>query len=351
MTAFASASGYSITDLGMGGASSASPMCINNAGQAVANFGGNSYFYSGGTLTAVPGITGSVAVNAMALGEDGTVVGSTTLSNGAYRPFKSLGGTTTALQVLEGDPGLYASANAINASGTIVGRTNQYTPHLFFDQPVTWSGSTITQQLPKLNFVDSGSANGINSSGVVVGNIDSAMYPNQVGAIWTNGHLATVPYFGGDYTDSRALGILDDGTVLVSQYAFFGDGSTRATLLKNGSYTDLGDLGGGSAYANGMNNLGTVVGTSLLANSSMASFLWTSTSGMINLSAQVVGSTYSSFSAYDVNDSGQIIGLAQLAGSGVYRSIILTPQAVPEPASLAALGLGAVALLRRRRKV
>jgi len=321
-------------------------MCINNAGQAVANFNGNSYFYSGGSLTAVPGLGGSFT-QGFGLGENGTVVGMASPSGGGYSPFKSLSGTTTSLpSLLAGEVSL---GRDINASGVIVGQSTQFSNHFFQTKPVVWNGNTITK-LPTISTVASGVATGINSSGVVVGYIDSNLYPNQVGAIWTNGVLSTVPYFGGDFTDSRAIGILDDGTVLVNQNAFFGDGTNRATLLKNGIYTDIGDLGGGWTYASAMNGLGNVVGTSTLANHAEASFLWTSTGGMVDLSAQIVGATYSSFTAFDVNDSGQVIGMAKLVGSGQYRSIILTPQAVPEPASMAALGFGAIALLRRRRK-
>ncbi|RYG17832.1 PEP-CTERM sorting domain-containing protein [bacterium] len=52
--------------------------------------------------------------------------------------------------------------------------------------------------------------------------------------------------------------------------------------------------------------------------------------------------SYNEFGEPSVGETGRILGEV--------TSLTFTPQAVPEPASLAALGLGALALLRRRKR-
>jgi len=347
MSAVASPSGYSITDLGMGGANPSRAMSINDSGQAIATFGSSAYIYSGGSLTLVPTLGGTVNY-ALGVGYDGTVLGGSTNSGGQYSPYKSLNGTTTALPNY-GDGGF---AFDMNGSGLIVGKLTKY-QFIFVDRAVKWSGNTATElSMAGRNYNDNSGALAVNASGVIVGSVDDLNdYRLQNAAVWTGNTLTVLPALSVDYVDSQSVGISDAGSILVNHTGGpFGSVPNRTTVYSGGSYTDLGDLGGGSASGLAMNSLGAVVGTSTLANSTDASFLWTSTGGMVNLSSMVVGSTYSSFSALDINSSGQVIGLAQLTGSGVYRSIILTPQAVPEPASMVALGLGAAALLRRRRK-
>jgi probable HAF family extracellular repeat protein len=71
------------------------------------------------------------------------------------------------------------------------------------------------------------------------------------------------------------------------------------------SYQDLGDLGGGSAYATSVNSSGQVVGASVTSTGKSHAFLWGSPEGMRDLGT--LGGDDSSI-ALGINDSGQVVG-------------------------------------------
>ncbi|TLZ91426.1 MAG: PKD domain-containing protein [Methanobacteriota archaeon] len=75
----------------------------------------------------------------------------------------------------------------------------------------------------------------------------------------------------------------------------------RATLWENGTMTDLGSLGGGTAFANDVNEAGQIVGGTADASGYQRAFLWEN-GVMTDLGVQPDGS------ALAINDNGQIVG-------------------------------------------
>src|SRR5213592_544702 len=75
----------------------------------------------------------------------------------------------------------------------------------------------------------------------------------------------------------------------------------RATLWENGTMTDLGSLGGGTAFANDVNEAGQIVGGTTDASGYQRAFLWEN-GVMTDLGVQPDGS------ALAINDKGQIVG-------------------------------------------
>jgi probable HAF family extracellular repeat protein len=112
-------------------------------------------------------------------------------------------------------------------------------------------------------------------------------------------------------TSSYAFGMSSNGLVTGN----YGNGSNKAFLYANGTMSDLGTVAGGTtSYGYGVNNSGQVVGYASVAGSDRA-FLYTNGT-MTNLGAN--GGTSSQ--ARGINDAGQVAGF--LVTGGKYRAFL-----------------------------
>lgn len=140
--------------------------------------------------------------------------------------------------------------------------------------------------------------------------------------LWTRGVLRDLRTLGGP--DSMALYVNDSGQVAGMSFTNSTPNSTTGAptldpfFWENGVMKDLGTLGGTLGYANGINDVGHVIGQSNLAgDATYHPFIWKG-SHMIDL--QTLGGDNGS--AIWTNDADQVVGWADLPGSLVHHAFI-----------------------------
>ena len=222
--------------------------------------------------------------------------------------------------------------------------------------------------------------------------------------LWRDGRYERLPEQPDDWVGIRTA-INDYGQVVGSHWVRSLDSNDvdrpRATLWSGGTAIDLGTLGGEESVAHDINNAGQIVGEAYLADGPSHAFLYQdgvmtdltpgdhwSEAVAINAAGDVVGrsdwnddstlflyahgsmidleellppaASWTVTEVFDINDAGQILARGW-GPDGDSHGVILTPgtmdapapvtsmpTVVPEPSTLAMLGLlGAVRLARR----
>lgn len=202
-------------------------------------------------------------------------------------------------------------AKAINHQGQVVGfaDTRQPAAHRAF----LWQRGHL-QPLESLAVsLPSSDANAIND----VGDVAGSSHPHAV--VWKSGQSAPQPLgaLGADPgSPSIAFGINNSGTVCGSSRAADGTANPHAFLWHDGQMRDLGTLPGGAvSEANAINNEGQVVGYSEVTVDGVlerhaALF---NPGGIVDLGTRP-GGTYSN--ALALNDAGVAVGLSTVDSAG-----------------------------------
>lgn len=253
-------------------------------------------------------------------------------SQGRYTDLGSLGGT-------------YGGANAINVYGQIVGYS--YVPSLSQSHAFVYSEGTM-RDLGTLDGTGGSWAQGINDAGHIVG-VSRGQDGRDRAFIYRNGVMQDLGSLGGSTTSAVAINnagqvagwgydanfeqrafLYDDGLMInlgklagmTSSYAkginnsgqvvgisyIIGEGTTRSFVYSGGRMTDIGDLGGGTTFANAINDSGEIVGSSNDKDNQQRAFLY-SGGQMIDLNSLpgVAASGWTMRSALSINNSGEII--------------------------------------------
>ncbi len=299
---------YAITDLGTLGGTYSLANGINNSGQVVgeaATSDGNAhaFLYSDSGSMQDLGTLGGTSSRAYGINDSGQVVGSSYLSgDGRNHAFLYSGsGPMTDLGTLPG--GRDSRAYDINNSGQVGGESEASSG---IPQAFLYSGSGPMQDLGTLTGAGMSEARGINNSGQVVG-LSNDYYYQRAFLYSGNGPMQDLGVPPGAITAS-ATAINDNGQV--AGYANYPNYQIRAFLYTgSGPMTDLGTLGGASV-AYGINNSGQVVGLSAIAGSGNShAFLYSGSGPMKDLNNLVAPSSgWTLTQANAINDKGQIVG-------------------------------------------
>lgn len=288
----------------------------------------------------------------------------------------------------------YSVGNGVNDSGVVVG-TGATTAFGSSRLPIMWQGGVATQLgLPSGQTL--GDANDVNSFNIAVGSVGSGV--TQFGAIYQGGTGSIISTTTSNGSYLRTAFSINDSGLIVGQGIDPNNAAVNVGIVydmnSNTAYS-VGALSGrNGALAFDVSNAGHVVGSTMLNQGSGTPFIWTQLGGMVeialpsgtssgsargvNSSGWAVGTASSAFaipflydgsntyriadlvdtssgwdlstntssSAMSISDSGIIVGTGVFNGS--VHAYALVP--VPEPASMSAMALGVLALIRRRKR-
>lgn len=365
MVGGASATSYTVTTVpSLSGTIAMVPTGINSSGTVV-GYGytpeglWKAFIGDAASASFIPTLGGQYS-KALGINDSGQVVGfSQTATPGEYRPFLYQAGSSPVnLGTLGGRSSV---GYAINNAGMVAGYSGTVPP---FDGPygaytVVAGSPPVKVDLTAIGSAGSAVAYGINNAGAVTGQVNLTEDGSQVAAYVADSSGAmAIPGFGGN----RAAGwdINDNGVVvgeaaLVSGkvHAFVFDGTTTKDLgLAGNPGLPTSPLHGApqQATAYALNNAGVIVGNIYYEGESHG-FVYED-GHMVNLNTALVGVALGDWVITDataIGETGLIAAYGYRPGQFVGTALILTPAAVPEPASAFMLmaGLLGMALTKR----
>jgi probable HAF family extracellular repeat protein len=350
---------------------------ISNAGQVVGGTAssspGNPQAFTWtppGAMTGLAPLPTGTRGEAFGVNNSGQVAGTSNILvpnplvvNGFYNEARATvwdsSGTPTNLGAFTSDANSRSTATAINSSGVVVGSSateSSGNMHGF-----VWPGTGAIQDIGTLTGGSWSEARGINSAGDIVGSGGNSTDQTR-GFLRLAGEttLTALAPFGTD-TGSEANAIDDSGQIAgVSQGASY---VPRAVRWVNSTPQLLGSLNASYIYdiVHGINNSHWIVGASMVDASNYHAALWAD-GVLYDLNSLISDPNWTLTEAYAINNSGQIVGVGsytapvELDGGPLTEDcsqcVFLLTRAdsdVPEPstAALGALGLAALAILRR----
>jgi uncharacterized membrane protein len=226
----------------------------------------------------------------------------------------------------------WTKVGGINDAGTVVG-TSATTSFGSDPRPMIWQDS-VRKRLPLPHGLAYGRAYSVNDSGMVAGSAGGSGLSYDLCTLY-NGTKTTVirqTLPDGSYC-SEAFGINDAGRVVgigidpnnpARNVAFVIDTATKTT------YTLGGTKGRNGAIAFGVSEAGQVVGSSMQDQGDGVPFIWTESTGMVQIP---LPKGTSSGEARGVNSAGWVVGYAASAysipfvydGTHTYRLADLLP--------------------------
>jgi len=322
-----------------GGGPGSQAFGINDAGQVVGTAGGEAFIWDPANGIRGLGLLhpGDLSTEALAVNAFGQVVGESRQNDPPFDSTRAFRWDSINGMIDLGDfgaPGRYV-ARDINDSGQVVGTGQPRNEQgvLLFPSPFLWDATNglVRLDVEVLCPTGIGGASAINNSGQVVGGVSCPL--DHLPWIW---HAQTGMQTFAAFPESTANGLNDLGQVV-------GTGKSADNFPNDEAFvwnpTDgirgLGDLPGGVEASRGqaINHLGQVVGSSVSARGEEA-MIWDSVHGIRALRDLLdeTGDGWILREATGINGRGQIVGYGVDPG-GEGKGFLLTPILNPSPAA------------------
>jgi len=351
---------YEVLDLGTLGGATSRAEAVNSRGDVVGisalagSPSSHAFLYSNGAMTDLRTLGGKSSW-AHGINDLGQIVGSSQRADGNSHAFLYTDGEMIDLGTLGGRT---STAYAVNNAGQVVGISHTadgpqhaflYSDGVMHDLGTLGGGGSV--------------AFDINDTGEIVGMSRTADH-NQVAFLYKDGQMRPLADFDGHGSCGNAFS--SDGKVVGtagagghSQAFVFADAQAEFIPMPVIEQTPPSNVEWTNSYGNAVNADGDVVGTVTITIEDMPgstmvifedSFVYSDgrSESIHSLLAPGYRGEWYLRGLVDINDTGQIAGTGSHLPSYQGHAVLLTP--IPEPGSLALLGMGAATLICRPRR-
>ncbi len=213
--------------------------------------------------------------------------------------------------------GSFCAPNAVNSYGVVVGHshTSAYENHAF-----VWKGGVIRDVFPQYQMSD---ATSVNDRGDVCGYVRTESGNTVAFVMEHNAEARLLPSLGGEH--SGALCVTARGDVV--GFSSTSQGRRHACLWRGDVVVDMGVLSGDTtSSACSANDAGAVIGQSQSLGHPERQFLWTPTSGMVDIAERINTTSFQLERVSDINNHGEICGWGYFKGDDAPHAVLLRPR-------------------------
>ncbi|MBS1728513.1 MAG: PEP-CTERM sorting domain-containing protein [Armatimonadetes bacterium] len=321
---------------------------LADSGQYLVNQYGNWYVSTrDGNMTALQSFNGNT-IYASAINSSGLVGGSTKIGFNSYGDLTAATLWTNGVATQLNPWGESSLIRSIANDGTVFGISSHFVGNTVYGRCWSYKNGAYTfLNAGTIPFEQIGIWAG-NSHGLTVGGTDNP----EKATMWQGTTKTVIGGLGG-YQYSQATDVNESGQILVSSFPDYGTSKGRSDIYDHGTWISPGQYNGNNFKSSGINDAGLLIGASYDSQGAkQANVLWSQSTGFIDMTNVEPLAGFHIYQISNLNNLGEFMVEAShwTGSSWDNRIFIATPSSVPEPASILALSLGGILLLRSRKR-